>query len=203
MAERVVENLNRALHELFAAAPDTYLLGQDVHDPYGGAFKVTSGLSTAHPDRVLSTPISESAMVGVASGLALRGNSVIVEFMFGDFLLLALDPIVNFAAKSVSMYGRPVPLRLLLRCPVGGNRGYGPTHSQSTQKFLVGVPDLELWEMSPFIGAGRIMRQMLETRRPGVLFEDKVLYTRRMFEAGPADESWSFEEAGGASLWTV
>lgn len=203
MAERVAENLNRALHELFAASSDMYLLGQDVLDPYGGAFKVTRGLSTAYPDRVLSTPISENAMAGVASGLALRGNGVVVEFMFGDFLLLALDPIINFAAKSVSMYGRPVPLRLLLRCPVGGNRGYGATHSQSMQKFLVGVPNLGLWEISPFIDASRIMRQMLETRRPGVLFEDKVLYTQRMFEAAQIDEDWRFEEAGGTSLWTV
>jgi pyruvate/2-oxoglutarate/acetoin dehydrogenase E1 component/pyruvate/2-oxoglutarate dehydrogenase complex dihydrolipoamide acyltransferase (E2) component len=203
MAERVAENLNRALHELFATSSDMYLLGQDVLDPYGGAFKVTRGLSTAYPDRVLSTPISENAMVGVASGLALRGNGVVVEFMFGDFLLLALDPIVNFAAKSVSMYGQPVPLRLLLRCPVGGNRGYGATHSQSVQKFLVGVPDLGLWEMSPFIDASRIMRQMLETRRPGVLFEDKVLYTQRMFEAGQVHDNWNFEEADSTSLWTV
>jgi pyruvate/2-oxoglutarate/acetoin dehydrogenase E1 component/pyruvate/2-oxoglutarate dehydrogenase complex dihydrolipoamide acyltransferase (E2) component len=203
MTERVAENLNRALHELFEASSDVYLLGQDVLDPYGGAFKVTRGLSTAYPDRVLSTPISENAMVGMAGGLALRGNAVVVEFMFGDFLLLALDQIVNFAAKSVSMYGRPVPLRLLLRCPVGGNRGYGATHSQSMQKFLVGVPDLALWEMSPFVDAGHIMRRMLETQCPGVLFEGKVLYTQRMFEAGQVHEDWSFEEAGGASLWTV
>jgi pyruvate/2-oxoglutarate/acetoin dehydrogenase E1 component/pyruvate/2-oxoglutarate dehydrogenase complex dihydrolipoamide acyltransferase (E2) component len=203
MAERVAENLNQALHELFAARPDAYLLGEDVLDPYGGAFKVTRGLSTAYPDRVLSTPLSENAMVGVANGLALRGNTVVAEFMFGDFALLALDQIVNFAAKSVSMYGHQVPLRLLLRCPVGGNRGYGPTHSQSVQKFLVGVPDLGLWELSPFTDASRVLRRAFENRRPAMLFEDKVLYTRRMFETGPADAEWIREDAGGESLWTV
>jgi pyruvate/2-oxoglutarate/acetoin dehydrogenase E1 component len=153
VAERVAENLNRALHGLFAESATPYLLGEDVLDPYGGAFKVTRGLATSFPDRVLTTPLSENGMVGVANGLALCGNRVVVEFMFGDFLLLAMDQIVNFAAKSVSMYGRPVPLPLLVRCPVGGNRGYGATHSQSVQKFLVGVPGLELWEMSPFTDA--------------------------------------------------
>jgi pyruvate/2-oxoglutarate/acetoin dehydrogenase E1 component/pyruvate/2-oxoglutarate dehydrogenase complex dihydrolipoamide acyltransferase (E2) component len=203
VAERVAENLNHALHGLFAARTDAYLLGEDVLDPYGGAFKVTRGLSTAHPERVLTTPLSENAMVGVAGGLALRGNTVVVEFMFGDFALLALDQIVNFAAKSVSMYGRPVPLRLLLRCPVGGNRGYGATHSQSVQKFLVGVPDLSLWELSPFTDASRILGRVFESCRPAVLFEDKVLYTRRMFDAGPVDADWTREDAGGQSLWTV
>jgi pyruvate/2-oxoglutarate/acetoin dehydrogenase E1 component/pyruvate/2-oxoglutarate dehydrogenase complex dihydrolipoamide acyltransferase (E2) component len=203
VAERVAENLNRALHGLFAESATPYLLGEDVLDPYGGAFKVTRGLATSFPDRVLTTPLSENGMVGVANGLALCGNRVVVEFMFGDFLLLAMDQIVNFAAKSVSMYGRPVPLPLLVRCPVGGNRGYGATHSQSVQKFLVGVPGLELWEMSPFTDAARIFQRVFGTSQPAVLFEDKVLYTRRMFEAGRVDGEWTYADAGGDAEWTV
>jgi pyruvate/2-oxoglutarate/acetoin dehydrogenase E1 component/pyruvate/2-oxoglutarate dehydrogenase complex dihydrolipoamide acyltransferase (E2) component len=203
VAERVGENLNRALHELFAEPVPAYLLGEDVLDPYGGAFKVTRGLATSFPERVLTTPLSENGMVGVANGLALCGDRVVVEFMFGDFLLLAMDQIVNFAAKSVSMYGRPVPLPLLVRCPVGGNRGYGATHSQSVQKFLVGVPDLDLWEMSPFIDAARIFQRVFGTGRPAVLYEDKVLYTRRMFEAGRVDDDWAYADTGGDAEWTV
>src|SRR5262249_6495274 len=86
MTERGVEHLNAALHELCAADDGLYLLGEDVLDPYGGAFKATRGLSTAYPDRVLATPLSENAIVGVAGGLALAGNRVLVEIMFGDFI---------------------------------------------------------------------------------------------------------------------
>jgi Pyruvate/2-oxoglutarate dehydrogenase complex, dehydrogenase (E1) component, eukaryotic type, beta subunit len=121
-----------------------------VVDPYGGAFKATRGLSTRYPGRVLSTPLSEGAIVGAAAGLALAGDRVIAEIMFGDFVTLCFDHLVNFASKSVTMYGRRLPMHLVVRCPVGGNRGYGPTHSQSPQKHFLGVPNLALYEMSPF-----------------------------------------------------
>ena len=74
MSKRCVQVLNETLHELFASRDDVSLLGEDVLDPYGGAFKVTQGLSDAYPDRVLTTPISEASMFGVAAGLALRGS---------------------------------------------------------------------------------------------------------------------------------
>jgi len=202
MAERVADNLNHALHDLFAANANLYLLGEDVLDPYGGAFKITRGLSSRYADRVLTTPLSENGVVGVANGLALRGNKVIVEMMFGDFLLLAIDQLVNFAAKSVTMFGQPVELAVLVRCPVGGQRGYGATHSQSVHKFVVGVPDLELWEMSPFVGAAQILTRVFARNCPAVLFEDKVLYTRRMFEHGAVDTEWIYDNVGDPA-WTV
>lgn len=202
MAERVAEDLNRALRELLAGERPAYLLGEDVLDPYGGAFKVTKGLSTAHPDRVLATPISENGIVGVANGLALAGNAVVVEMMFADFVLLAMDQIVNFAAKSVSMFGSHVPVQLVVRCPVGGNRGYGATHSQSVQKFFVGVPDLDMWEASPFVSASHILERALGAGRPAVLIEDKVLYTRRMFSEGLAAPGWSFSTDPTGAMWT-
>ncbi|MEU4542852.1 alpha-ketoacid dehydrogenase subunit beta [Nonomuraea dietziae] len=177
---RVAENLNAALHELMAAERNLYLLGEDVADPYGGAFKITRGLSTRFPGRVMSTPISESAITGVAAGLALSGDAAIVEIMFGDFAALAFDQLLNFAAKSVSMYGSRVPMRMVVRCPVGGGRGYGPTHSQSLQKHFVGIPGLALYEMSPFHDNLAVLTEMLAREEPCVLFEDKVLYTRPM-----------------------
>ncbi|MET9337552.1 transketolase C-terminal domain-containing protein [Nonomuraea sp. NPDC003804] len=179
---RVAENLNAALHEVMAATDDLYLLGEDVSDPYGGAFKITRGLSTRFPGRVLSTPISENAITGVAAGLALSGDAAIVEIMFGDFAALAFDQILNFAAKSVSMYGSRVPMRMVVRCPVGGGRGYGPTHSQSLQKHFVGIPGLSLYEMSPFHDNLALLTHMLGRAEPCVLFEDKVLYTRPMHD---------------------
>ena len=84
------------------------LLGEDVLDPYGGAFKVTRGLSTAFPERVLTTPISEAGIVGIASGMALRGLRPVVEIMFGDFLTLAADQLINHAAKFRWMYNDQV-----------------------------------------------------------------------------------------------
>jgi pyruvate dehydrogenase E1 component beta subunit len=190
---RVAENLNHALHELLADNPGLHLLGEDIADPYGGAFKVTQGLSTRFPDRVLPTPLSEAGIVGVAAGLALAGDGAIVEIMFGDFVALAFDQIVNFASKSVSMYGRRVPMPMVVRCPMGGGRAYGPTHSQSLQKHFVGVPGLSLYETSPFQDNGPLLRELLGNAEPTMLFEDKRLYTRQMFTGGTVDDLFSYD----------
>ncbi|MFE6364388.1 thiamine pyrophosphate-dependent enzyme [Streptomyces sp. NPDC057806] len=190
--ERIGEHLNDALHTLMAADPVVRLLGEDVTDPYGGAFGVTRGLSTRFGERVRSTPLSEGAIVGAGAGLALAGGKAVVEIMFGDFVTLAVDQLVNFAAKSVTMYGRRVPVPLLVRCPVGGRRGYGPTHSQSPQKHLMGVPDLDLYELSPFHDAAALLAHALGTGTPSVLFEDKILYTARRWTGGVVDDVLGF-----------
>ncbi|MGA5253273.1 2-oxo acid dehydrogenase subunit E2 [Streptomyces pseudogriseolus] len=199
-APRVVEALNAALHRLFEERTSLHLLGEDVRDPYGGAFKVTRGLSARHPDRVLSTPISEAGITGVAGGLALAGDQAIVEMMFGDFAALAFDQILNLISKSVTMYGDRVPMPVVVRCPVGGNRGYGPTHSQSLQKHFLGVPNLALYETSPFHDPYAQLAEGLD-RGPAMLFEDKVLYTRRMFHDGVVDEHHRYALRGGPTGW--
>ena len=201
-AERMAEHLNRTLHGLFAADPDLFLLGEDIADPYGGAFRVSTGLSTAYPDRVLTTPLSENGFMGVASGLALAGNRVIVEVMFGDFLGLAFDQLVNFAAPSVSMYGRRLPMRLLVRCPVGGHRGYGPTHSQSPQKHFIGVPNLAVYELSQLHDAAEVYRAAFERATPAVMVEHKVVYPQRRFLHGAIGDDFTFETVPGPGLWT-
>ncbi|MEU4833757.1 transketolase C-terminal domain-containing protein [Streptosporangium sp. NPDC023615] len=196
---RVSEHLNRALHDLMEADPRVHLLGEDISDPYGGAFKVTRGLSTRFGHRVRSTPLSEGAITGIGAGLALAGDRAIVEIMFADFAALAFDQLVNFAAKSTSMYGRPVPIPLVVRCPSGGNRGYGPTHSQSPQKHFIGVPGLSLFEMTPFHDAGALFAEMFAQERPCLLFEDKVLYTRRMYTGGVVDDLFAYEVRDGVA----
>ncbi|MFJ6436001.1 2-oxo acid dehydrogenase subunit E2 [Streptomyces sp. NPDC091416] len=201
IAPRVAEHLNRALHRLFAREERLYLLGEDLVDPYGGAFKITKGLSTGYPDRVLSTPLSEGGIVGAGGGLALCGNKVIVEIMFGDFIALAFDQLLNFASKSVSMYGHEVPVPLVVRCPVGGSRGYGPTHSQSPQKHFIGIPNLVLYELSPFHDAEAVLDTALTRGVPGIFFEDKVLYTRRMYRDGRVDDQFRYEMLGSATGW--
>ncbi|MBQ1041085.1 2-oxo acid dehydrogenase subunit E2 [Micromonospora sp. C72] len=200
-AERVSRNLNRALHALFAADERAWLLGEDVADPYGGAFKVTQGLSTAYPDRVLSTPLSENGITGVAGGLALCGDTVIVEIMFGDFAGLAFDPILNLITKSVAMYGERTPMRVVIRCPVGGGRGYGATHSQSPQKHFIGIPHLALYELSPLHDAADVLAAALRRDEPAMLFEDKILYTRRRYVDGRVDDRLAFELRGADGNW--
>lgn len=196
---RVVENLNQAMHDLLASEPRALLIGEDLLDPYGGAFKVTRGLSTSFPDRVLTTPISEGTIIGIAAGLALAGEKPVVEIMFGDFLALGFDQILNFASKSVTMYGRRLPIHLLIRCPVGGNRGYGPTHSQCVQKHFIGIPDLDLYELSPLHDNQALVPRLIDLGRPVILFEDKTLYPRRICRDGEIDDLFRFEPLGGAS----
>lgn len=196
LTERVGENLNGALHALFANDPDVFLIGEDILDPYGGAFKISKGLSARYPDRVLTTPISEGAIIGIAGGLALSGHKPIVEIMFGDFLALGFDQILNFATKSVAMYGQRLGMHLVIRCPVGGNRSYGPTHSQSLQKHFIGIPYLSLFEMTPFHDNTRLLKKLINLGHPCLLFEDKILYTRPMYTDGVIDDLFVFDFLG-------
>jgi pyruvate dehydrogenase E1 component beta subunit len=200
-AERVLDNLNSALHKLFADDPGLYLLGEDIADPYGGAFKVTAGLSTDYPDRVLSTPISENGIVGVANGLALCGNRAIVEIMFGDFAALCFDQILNVSAKSVSMYGQRKAMGVVVRCPVGGNRGYGPTHSQSLHKHFIGIPDLVLCELSALHDNLEVLPRMLADGRPALFFENKTVYSEPFLRPGPVDDVFQAELIDEGRLW--
>ena len=111
-------------------------LGEDLDDPYGGAFKISKGLKTKFKNQVYSTPISEAAITGLSSGMSIQGHKPIVEIMFGDFLTLTFDQIVNNISKFHDMYNKGVRNPIIIRTPMGGRRGYGPTHSQSLEKFF-------------------------------------------------------------------
>ena len=123
---RIVESLNSALHALMASDETVHLLGEDILDPYSGAFKVSKGLSTRYPDRVWTTPISEAGVVGVAAGMALSGLKPIVEIMFGDFITLATDQLVNTLGKFRFLSQGQAGTSIVIRTPMGGGRGYGP-----------------------------------------------------------------------------
>jgi pyruvate/2-oxoglutarate/acetoin dehydrogenase E1 component len=196
---RCVQVLNEALHEVFASRDDVHLLGEDVLDPYGGAFKVTQGLSDAYPDRVLTTPISEGALFGVAAGMALRGRRPILEIMFGDFIALGFDQVVNGIAKFREMYDDQVTVPLVVRTPMGGRRGYGPTHSQSLEKLLLGVPNLVVVAMSECHDLGGLLVSAVEDDRPVFLVENKLMYGRpnRRPEDGHIGEL-AVRETGGS-----
>jgi pyruvate/2-oxoglutarate/acetoin dehydrogenase E1 component len=175
--ERCSQVLNRALHRLFSEREDVVLIGEDLLDPYGGAFKISAGLSTKWPDRVLTTPISEAAIVGVAGGLALRGLRPIVEIMFGDFTALACDQIINHLTKFRAIYNGQVSCPVVIRTPMGGRRGYGPTHSQSLEKLFLGIPGLTVVAPSRHHDLGEMLRRaVLETADPVLFVENKLMY---------------------------
>ncbi|MGI8886935.1 MAG: alpha-ketoacid dehydrogenase subunit beta [Gaiellaceae bacterium] len=178
MSKRCVQVLNEALHEVFADRDDVYLLGEDILDPYGGAFKVSQGLSDAYPERVLTTPISEASLFGIAAGMALRGQRPILEIMFGDFIALGLDQIINGIAKFREMYDDQVTVPLVVRTPMGGRRGYGPTHSQSLEKLLLGVPNIVVVAASECHNLRELVIATIEDERPVFLIENKLMYGR-------------------------
>jgi len=174
----VLVALNTALLNALASDERVYVLGEDVLDPYGGAFKVTRGLSTAFPERVLTTPISEAGMVGVATGMALRGLRPVVEIMFGDFVTLIADQLINHIAKFRYMYNNQVRIPLIIRTPMGGRRGYGPTHSQTLEKIFLGIPGLRVLAPCNLGDPGALLKNAVLTTDDPVLFiENKLLYT--------------------------
>jgi pyruvate/2-oxoglutarate/acetoin dehydrogenase E1 component len=108
--------------------------------------------------------------------MALRGMRPIAEFMFGDFLTLAADQIVNHAAKYMGMYSDQIKLSMVFRTPVGGGRGYGPTHSQSLEKMFLGLPMLHILVPSHFVHPGEILMQAISGDYPTLFLEHKLLY---------------------------
>jgi pyruvate/2-oxoglutarate/acetoin dehydrogenase E1 component len=177
--ETYLKSINGSLFNIFNEFDNSYLIGEDIEDPYGGAFKVTAGLHNKYPNRVITSPISESALIGIANGMALRGMRPIVEIMFGDFLTLCIDQIVNHSSKFVKMYGQILSIPILIRTPMGGGRGYGPTHSQSLEKVLFGIPFVKVIAPSIFHNPGEILFQHLKkSKSPTIYIENKLLYSQ-------------------------
>jgi len=169
----VRSGLDVFLHEL----PKALIVGEDIESPYGGAFKATAGLSDRFPGRVLNAPISEAALAGLGNGLALAGHRPIVEIMFGDFLTLAADQWVNHAAKFAGMYGERVKVPLTIRSPMGGRRGYGPTHSQSLERLFLSQPGTRVLALHHRFNPEDIYRRLtLEDATPTLIVENKTLY---------------------------
>ncbi len=179
----VLKSLNGALHAMMEADPRIVLMGEDLLDPYGGAFKVSKGLSDRFPAQVLTTPISEAGFVGVAAGMAMRGIRPIVEIMFGDFLLLAADQLLNHICKYRWMYNDQVQVPITIRAPMGGRRGYGPTHSQTVEKHFIGMPGLRVVAPSPFHDPGELLRQTVLDDGPALFVENKLMYSRPLQQA--------------------
>lgn len=176
--QRFSESIREALRSAMLNDETVILLGEDICDPFGGAFKVTKGLSSQFPHRVLNTPMSESALAGVIAGMALRGLKPVLEIMFGDFVTLCVDQIVNHGSKFRWMYNDLVRVPYVIRTPMGGRRGYGPTHSQTLEKLFLGIPGLKVIAPSHLHDPGELLKSSIEDEDPVLFIENKMLYSQ-------------------------
>jgi len=179
-------SLYKCFKDLFDLNKNVIMLGEDIETTnsfnpkeYGGAFKVTRDLSKIYPGRIINTPISEAAIVGIGAGMSLGGYRPIVEIMFGDFITLAFDQILQHASKFRAMYGNETAVPLIVRTPMGGRRGYGPTHSQSLEKHFLGIPGLSVVALNNRIDPKLIYDQITtDINNPFLIIENKSVYTQ-------------------------
>ena len=177
--ERVVSRLNLFFDNILSSDENALFIGEDVLSPYGGAFKVARDLSSKYPEKVISTPLSEAAITGLSNGLALGGFRPYLEIMFGDFLTLTMDQIINHASKFHHMYNKQINCPIVIRTPMGGGRGYGPTHSQTLDKFLVGIDNFSVIALNSFIDPKLIYESIhINEIHPVLVIENKLDYGR-------------------------
>lgn len=171
---------SEAIREAMALAmdrdPAVILMGEDI-GVYGGAFQVTLDLIDRYgPDRVMDTPISELGGAGVAVGAALTGLKPIFEFQFSDFATLAMEQIVNQAAKLRYMLGGEASVPVVFRMPAGSGTGAAAQHSQSLEAWFGHVPGLKVIQPSTPEDAKGMLLAALEDPDPVMIFEHKLLY---------------------------
>jgi 2-oxoisovalerate dehydrogenase E1 component beta subunit len=171
-----IEGIRQALWEEMERDERVFLIGEDI-GAYGGAFKITVGfLDRFGEERVIDTPIAESALVGAAVGAALMGERPVVEMQFADFIACGFDQIVNMAAKFHYRTGTSVPL--VIRAPSGGGVHGGPFHSQNPEAWFVHVPGLKVVAPSTPMDAKGLLKAAIRDPDPVIYFEHKYLYRR-------------------------
>ncbi|MEI6667178.1 MAG: alpha-ketoacid dehydrogenase subunit beta [Acidobacteriota bacterium] len=173
------EAIREALREEMRRDGSVFLLGEDIAE-YGGVFKVTDGLLAEFgPDRIFDTPLSESAIVGAAVGASLMGMRPIAEVMFADFTTVAMDAIVNHAAKMNYMSGGETPASLVVRMAYGAGPRWGSHHTQSVESWLTNVPGLTIvMPTSPYDAKG-LLKAAIRTPNPVIFLEHKLLYGKK------------------------
>ena len=194
--------INETLNDLLEQNNDLILLGEDIEDKnifnpkeYGGAFKVTKDLSIKYPNQVFNTPISEAAITGISSGYVLAGGKAILEIMFGDFTTLIFDQLLQHASKFEDMYAGKIHCPLIVRTPMGGRRGYGPTHSQSLEKFFLGIPNLSVIALNHRISPRYVYDTLMSSfNNPCLVIENKILYTVENSKSKLAGYNYSFNK---------
>jgi 2-oxoisovalerate dehydrogenase E1 component beta subunit len=176
MATTYLEAIREGIWEEMERDPDVFVMGEDI-GVYGGAFKVTKGmLDRFGEQRVVDTPISESAIVGAAIGAGLMGLRPVAEMQFSDFISCGFDQIVNFAAKCRYRWGAAVPI--VVRAPSGGGIHGGPYHSQNPEAWFVHTPGLKVIAPATAYDAKGLIKAAIRDNDPVIFFEHKALYRR-------------------------
>jgi 2-oxoisovalerate dehydrogenase E1 component beta subunit len=180
-----LEAIRQGIWEEMERDPTVFCIGEDI-GIYGGAFKVTDGfIDRFGPERVIDTPIAESAIVGAAFGAALTGLRPVAEFQFMDFIGCAFNQITNMVAKAHYRWGAPAPL--VVRGPSGGNVHGGPFHSQNPEMYFVHTPGLKVVCPATAYDAKGLIKASIRDNNPVIFFEHKYLY-RRIKEDVPAED---------------
>ena len=170
------EALNQALREEMRRDANVFVIGEEVSE-YGGAYKVTEGLLQEFgPERVIDTPISEEAIVGAGIGAAMVGLRPVVELMTINFSLLALDQIVNHAAKLRYMSGGQVSVPAVIRAPQGAGLQLGAQHSQSLEAWYAHVPGLKVVIPGTPVDAKGLLKSAIRDNNPVIFLEHEMLY---------------------------
>ena len=173
---RYVDALNEALHEEMERDPAVCAFGEDIGS-YGGPFRVTKGLFDRFGEkRVRDTPIAEAGFTGIAVGAAMTGLRPVVEILYVDFSTLAMDQIVNQAAKARYMFGGKAQVPLVVRAQGGGGRGNAAQHSQSLEMWYVHIPGLIVIQPATPYDAKGLLKSAIRNDDPVVFLEHKLLY---------------------------
>lgn len=171
------EAINEALDESLRSDPKVFLLGEDLADPAAGVNAVTRGLATEYgTDRVMNTPISEAAIIGAAIGAAFEGYKPVAEIMIMDFIGIAMDQIVNHAAKARYMSGGRTTCPITIRTSIFAGTGSGGTHSQSLEAWFMHVPGMKVVYPSNPADAKGLLLSAIEDPDPVLFIEASRLY---------------------------
>jgi pyruvate dehydrogenase E1 component beta subunit len=190
------EAIREALREEMRRDDRVFILGEDVATA-GGVFKVTQGLLAEFgPERVIDTPLSESAIVGAAVGASLMGMRPVAEVMFADFTAIAMDALVNHAAKIHYMSGGEVSAPLVVRMAYGAGPRWGSHHTQSVESWLANVPGLTIVMPSSPYDAKGLLKAAIRTLNPVIFLEHKLLYGKN----GEVPETEYFVPIGKAEV---
>ena len=182
--KRLVDAISDGLRQSLERHPELVVMGQDIAE-YGGVFKVTEGfVEQFGRDRIRNTPLCESAIVGAALGLSVKGKKAVVEMQFADFVSCGFNQIVNNLAKSHYRWGQHADV--VIRMPTGAGVGAGPFHSQSNEAWFFHTPGLKIvYPSNPFDAKG-LLAAAIEDPNPVMYFEHKLLY-RSISEEIPDD----------------
>jgi len=193
----VLQAINEGIREEMERDERVFLIGEDLWGLPGGPHGVYKGLPEQFGStRVIQTPISESALMGATVGAAATGMRPIVEIMHMDFMTIAMDQIVNHAAKLRYMTGGQATLPLVMRTPAGSGQGNAAQHSQSLEAWLVHVPGLKVVMPSTPYDAKGLMKSAIRDNNPVMYIEHKVAYNRK----GPVPEEEYLVPLGKADV---